>query len=291
MPKSTHQIYRSATGQTALADLYDWQLVAWPVAYTAQWVETRVGTTHLLAMGDADAPPLILFHGWGMSAASLALHYDVEWLAQYFRLLLPDTPGQPGRSPETPPADYGAWAAALLDALGLNEVFAAGSAGGGTLALKLAAAAPDRVIRAVVVESGGLAAYARSPRLLTALVLLRLRPSVARAQRWVSAVSAAGRSGTIAHAHLARQVALAAQHVAAFTPPTLTDAELTAIRAPILLLYGDQNPLLRSQVIRRAENAILNAEVEPLPGAGHYAGLDVPGMVEERMQAFFASLG
>lgn len=292
MPNSTHRIYRSAAGQSALAELRTRQLAAWPIDFAEQTLDTRAGTTHLLTAGDPTAPPLLLFHDWGASAASLPLHYDLEWLSVRYHLLMPDTPGQPGSSAATPPDDYGAWAVALLDALSLWDVFALGSAGGGTLALKLAAAAPDRVIRAVVVENGGLASLRQTAaRTLASSLLLRWRPSLAAARRWVNAVSVAERANTAAHGHLAQQIALVAQHVNVFAAPALTDAELGAIRAPVLLLYGEQNPLLRSQNLRRAETRILNAEVEPVPMAGQFVTLDAPGVVETRMQSFFAALG
>jgi pimeloyl-ACP methyl ester carboxylesterase len=292
LSNSTHRIYRSAAGQAAFAELRARQLAAWPIDYAEQTLETRAGTTHLLMAGDPTAPPLLLFHDWGESAANLPLHYDLEWLAVRYHLLMPDTPGQPGGSAGIPPDDYGTWAVALLDALGVWEAFAMGSAGGGKLALKLAAAAPDRVIRAVVVESGGLVSLRQTAaRTLTSSLPLRWLPSVGAAQRWVKAVSAAGRANTAAHGLLARQVAMVAQHVSPFAVPVLTDAELAVIRAPVLLLYGEQNPLLRAQSVRRAESRILNAQVEPIPTAGQFAGLDAPGVVETRMQAFFAALG
>ena len=289
--------YRSATGQAALADLAARQLAAWPVDYASQSLPTRHGETHVLLAGDEDAPPLILFHEWNASAASLYLTYDLEWLALQFRLVMPDTPGQPGRSAATPPKAtgpaYGEWAADLLDALDLREVFAVGSAGGGYLALKLAAHAPDRVIRALVIGSGGLAAPSGlSPRLLAATLPLRLRPTHANARRFVHAVGAPGKPLTPAHEHVAGQIALAAEHVQPFSPPAaLTDAELLQIRAPVLLLLGAHDPTLSAQATaQRATSTLLNVQVEQV-SAGQFVSLDAPGLVETRLFDFFGKIG
>lgn len=289
--------YRSAAGQAALADLTARQLAAWPVEAEAAMVATRHGKTHVLLAGDADAPPLMVFHDWGANAAGLYLTYDLEWLALQFRLVLPDTPGQPGRSATTPPdatgAAYGEWAVDVLDALDMREVFAVGSAGGGALALKLAAYAPHRVIRALVVSSGGLAApHSRSARLLAASLPLRLRPSHANARRLVRAIGAPGQPLTPAHEHIAHQLALAAEHLQPFSPPAeLTDAELAQIRAPVLLLLGAHDPTLNAQAAaQRAESTLLNVQVEHV-SAGHLVSLDAPGLVETRLFEFFGAIG
>ncbi len=287
--------YRSAAGRAALDDLYARQLAAWPVESEARTVPTRHGQTHVRLAGDADAPPLALFHDWGANAASLYLSYDLEALASRFRLIMPDTPGQPGRSaptlPEATGAAYGAWASDLLDALALREVFAAGSGGGGYLALALAAHAPHRLIRVLVVSSGGLAAPARNAAQSLAALPFKLRPSQDSARRLLRAVGAPGTALTAAHEHLAHMLALTAAHVQPFSPPAaLSDAELAQIRAPVRLLLGAHDPTLRAQAASRAQSRILNAEVEQV-SAGQYVSLDAPGLVETYLFEFFATIG
>jgi pimeloyl-ACP methyl ester carboxylesterase len=289
--------YRSAAGQAILADLTVQQRAAWPVSATAQTVATRYGKTHVLITGDEDAPPLILFHDWGTNAASLYLSYDLEWLALQYRLIMPDTPGQPGQSAATPPnatgAAYGEWAAETLDSLGIREAFVVGSGGGGFLALKLAAHAPNRVIRAVVAGANGIQAPSSSAlRVLAATLPLRLRPSHASARRLVRAVGAPDKPLTPAHEHTARQMALTAAHVRPFSaPPALTDAELAQIRAPVLLLLGAHDPTINAQTaVQRATSTILNAQVEHV-SAGQLIALDAPGLIELRLYPFFGTLG
>lgn len=289
-------LYRSSAGETALADLLAQQLAAWPVEYAAVTVTTRHGETNVLLAGDPGAPPLLLLHDWGASAAALPLYYNLEALTTQYWLIMPDIPGQPGRSATTPPKDsaaYGAWASDILDALDVREVFAAGSAGGGDVVLRLAAHAPFRVIRALVTAPSGLVSMPLSLSWLAATLPLRFRPSRENARRVVRALSASWRALTPAHEHHARQLALTAEHTRPFSPPpTLTKAELTQVSAPVCLMLGANDPTLRAQAAaERARTTLLNAEVELLADHAHLITLDSPGRVELRMYQFFASLG
>lgn len=289
-------VYRSAHGSAALATLYRQHLGAWPVAYDACTVTTGCGDTHVLLAGAADAPPLLLFHGWGETAASLHLQYDLEALAERFRLIMPDTVGQPGQSATTQPetgAAYGAWATDVLDGLGIDMTFAAGSAGGGELALRLAAFAPERVVRAVVIAPTGLNEARPSPAQWGAALALRLRPNTRNARRYVNACGLNTGTSTPARAHYAGLRALVAEHTGPFSPPdALSDAELAAIRAPVLVLLGERDKAVSAQAAaHRASAMLLNGEIEIIEGVAQRLTLDTPGLAEQRMMAFFAALG
>lgn len=289
-------IYRSEAGRAALAAMYDQQLAAWPVETETHCVETRYGETHVLTAGCDGAPPLVLFHDWGESAATLHLHYDLEVLASRFRLLMPDTIGQPGRSASTRLAtavSYGEWATDTLRALDIDRTFVAGSAGGGTLALSLAAHAPDRVIRALVASPGAFDQPPKvSARVLAASLPMRIRPSHDSARRYLRALSADSCPLTAAQGHVARQMTLVAQHAEPFVPPKFDSTLLAHVRAPVYLLLGGNDPIARPQATASsAENLMLNAETEIVDGLAHFVTLDAPGLVESRMFQFFGALG
>ncbi|WP_237713305.1 alpha/beta hydrolase [Halococcus hamelinensis] len=96
-----------------------------------------MGETHLLLAGDPDAKPLLVPQG-GNVTTPVTLAW-VEALANEYRLLAPDTPGQP-RKTTARAADYGRWLVALLDALGVEAVPAVGISHGAGVLLE----APDR---------------------------------------------------------------------------------------------------------------------------------------------------
>lgn len=104
-------------------------------------IETAVGETHLLLAGDPDAKPLLVLQG-GNVTTPVTLAW-VEALADEYRLLAPDTPGQPGKT-TTRTADYGRWLVALLDGLGVEAVPAVGLSHGAGVLLEALVRAPDR---------------------------------------------------------------------------------------------------------------------------------------------------
>lgn len=107
-----------------------------------------------------DGPPILLIHGSGPGVSAWAnWRMTLAALAPRFRCLAPDMAGF-GYSKV--PAGYGfsraAWLAqllAFLDAKGIEKVHVIGNSFGGSMALALAIAAPERVDRLVLMGSVG----------------------------------------------------------------------------------------------------------------------------------------
>ena len=154
----------------AVAELLD-------VPVDEAWVETRAGRTHVLLAGDPDAPPVLVLQG-GNVTNPVTLSW-VQDLADEYRLVAPDTPGEPGKSMAVAPGEYGPWVVDTLDALGLETVAMVGASHGAGVLLEAAVEAPERVAAAVLVVPAGFGTPL-SPALagvvLPALVY-RLRPS------------------------------------------------------------------------------------------------------------------
>jgi pimeloyl-ACP methyl ester carboxylesterase len=114
--------------------------------------------THLHDHGDG--PPVLLLHGSGPGVSAWSNWRPVyPGLGERFRLIAPD---QLGFNETAPPPDgrYGrrAWtdhAIALLDELGIERCSIVGNSMGGAVALSVAAAAPERVDRIVVMGTMG----------------------------------------------------------------------------------------------------------------------------------------
>ncbi|NKC12529.1 MAG: alpha/beta fold hydrolase [Gammaproteobacteria bacterium] len=97
-------------------------------------------------------PALLILHGAG--AGSTSFSYQLEALAQHYRVIAWDTPGYGGSddSPYAAPSayDYAADATALLDALGVEWAHIIGHSLGGLIATALVATAAARVDRIVL---------------------------------------------------------------------------------------------------------------------------------------------
>jgi pimeloyl-ACP methyl ester carboxylesterase len=70
-------------------------------------------------------------------------------------------------------------------------------------------------------------------------------------------------------------------------PPPLTDAELTAVTTPALILLGERSQLYdASLVARRIRSLMPAAHVQVVPGAGHDLPMYAPDALAERAVAF-----
>ena len=138
----------------SFADLYDRAVdELLEVAVEEAWVDTGAGRTHALLAGDPGAPPVLVLQG-GNVTTPVTLAW-VQGLAEEYRLVAPDTPGEPGKSAAARPEAYGPWVVDVLDGLGLEAVAAVGTSHGAGVLLEAAARAPERVAAAALVVPAG----------------------------------------------------------------------------------------------------------------------------------------
>ncbi|MFC7661460.1 alpha/beta fold hydrolase [Pseudonocardia benzenivorans] len=119
-----------------------------------RYVQVGEWRTRVLETGGGD--PLVLMHGTGGHLEAYA--HNIVPLAERFRVIAYEYPGHgytthTTRDLELP--DYVAHLDGLLDALGVDRANLSGESLGGWLALKYAAAHPERVRRVVLNTPGG----------------------------------------------------------------------------------------------------------------------------------------
>jgi pimeloyl-ACP methyl ester carboxylesterase len=123
-----------------------------------RWVETAEARVRVLTAGAADAPPLVLVHGLGMSADYWTA-YTFPALAPAYRVLALDLPGF-GRSAPLPrhtSAAYSAVVQGLIDQLAPGaRVHLLGHSMGGQVSIAVAAHAPERIRSLTLVGAAGL---------------------------------------------------------------------------------------------------------------------------------------
>src|SRR5215217_5423060 len=175
-------IYKTPEGEAEIRALYDEALAGLVLGHDSLTVGTRLGETHVLALGPEDAPPVVFLPG-GNALNPTCLKWFLP-LAERHRLYAPDIVGQPGFSAQTRPSPKGDghafWAEDVLDGLGLERAPLVGLSYGAAIAIRTMGLAPERVCRATLVSPAGIAA---SPclRILGEIgaptLLYRLRPT------------------------------------------------------------------------------------------------------------------
>jgi pimeloyl-ACP methyl ester carboxylesterase len=217
-------------------------------------------------------PQVLLLHGWGGAIESFAPVLDD--LYRSYTVATFDLPGF-GQSSLPPSAwgsaDYARLTLRLMDRLQMDRPHLIGHSFGGQVSIQLAATAPERVGKLVLVCSAGIRTR---PALAT-----RLKRMAARLGKWLAA-----HGGWIGERlRLAIYQRVQSQDYANAGPlrPTLVRViteDLTPllplIQSPTLLVWGAQDhavPLSAAQVMARL---IPGTQLVVFENAGHFAYLD-----------------
>ncbi len=228
--------------------------------------------------------PLLLMHGWGTSLDTFA--GLIEDLRRLYRVIAFDFPGHGGS--DLPPAtwtvdDFVRLTLDVMAGLGVERASMLGHSFGGRVAIKLAAAYPDRVDHLVLVDSAGV-----PPRRTVRRILKRTASRLA---------NAAGRHlGPPGRAVRRRIVARIASTDYVNAGP-LRDTFLAIVKedlrpamvriaAPTLLVWGESDADTPPADGREMERLIPNASLLVLKSAGHFAYLDQHGRFRLAVLAF-----
>ena len=265
--------------------------------------------------GADDAPPLLALHGWLDNAASFA---RLAPLLPAHRLIALDLPGH-GRSAHLPPGplvhyDLPVYVAAVLaaaDALALDRFDLLGHSLGAGIASLLAAAAPDRVRRLVLIE--GLGPLPDDPeRTLQRFREAASRRVQARARRLrhfadpdeavAARTAAGGLAGDDARLIVERGLARDGKgwrwssdpRLTLPTPVRMEETQvrrlLAGIAAPTaLLLARPQTPYLPVAMLRERAAQVADIRIEFLDG-GHHLHMQHPDAVATRVLAHLAGV-
>lgn len=274
---------------------YDALLSKWPVAFESLQLATSYGSTHVVASGPRDAPPLVLLHAF--QATALAWRASVEGLSRRFRVYAVDVIGQGGKSASSRPLkkreDFAAWLCELFDGLGVRQAAIVGNSYGGFLALNQASLAPARVTRVVLINPGGtfVSFLPHMLRMLWFAALGALRLRAKNTQPDLAKMLGRNVRFRPDEAEWAALVALIAfnkeMRPNATFPIVFRGAELRAIRVPVMLLMGDNELLYDPHATARlAQKRMPSLEVHMIPGAHHMAAMAKPEEVNGRIIEF-----
>ena len=238
-------------------------------------------------------PPLVLVHGAAVD--SRVWQPQLAALADEFTVVAWDEPGA-GRSSDVPAdfalADYAGCLAALIETLALGPAHVAGLSWGGTVAQELYRHRPELVATLILVDT-----YAGWKGSLPAA---EVRARVEGVQQMLTAadhVFDPTLQGLFAGGPPARFTALMEAMAADVRPASMRTALLVMaatdqrdllprIAVPTLLIWGELDARSPLSVARQFEDAVPEATLVVIPGAGHVSNLEEPELFNAAVRAF-----
>jgi pimeloyl-ACP methyl ester carboxylesterase len=248
-----------------------------------------------------DALPVVLLHG-----TSASLHTWEGWAAALRgqrRVITLDLPGF-GLTGPTAAADYRPEADArfvlqVLDRLGVRRFVAGGNSLGGEVAWQLAALAPERVERLVLVDAMGFPFESDAVPIGWRLALV---PGIGTAMEWVLPREAVEASVRSAYADPARvtpavvdryfELTLRAGNRRALVRRLRQvdlgrdAARIAGLRLPTLILWGARDRLIPVENARRFEQAIPGSRLVLFDDLGHVPQEEDPARTVAPVKAF-----
>lgn len=264
---------------------YDAQIKA--LGLQSRIIHTPFGDTHILEAGHDSLPTLLLLPGTNFAAWSWQ-HY-ITALSPNYRVVAVDVIGQPGKSASERPSFsghvYAQWLVALIDALGIESAYVMGHSLGGWLALKLAAYAPQRVNKLVLLDPGGIISLSITPRIIWNTVPFVLMPGEASARRMLSLMSVHSLEPLTVE-----WMTLVSQNVnSSLAPPAISASELQGIKADVLMMSGEHDIFLPSKKLaQKAGELFPTARIIIVPNSGHLLPDDQQDIVLNQVKDFLA---
>jgi pimeloyl-ACP methyl ester carboxylesterase len=255
---------------------------------------------HVRDDGPRTAPAIIMIHGFG--ACLQTWEPWAKALDPKFRVIRFDLPGAGLSSPD-PRGDYTdartiAVLLALMDRLGVAKASLIGNSIGGRIAWTFAAEHPDRVDKLVLISPDGFAspgfAYGQAPKVPATLGLMRyvLPKSLLRA----SLKPAYGDPAALTQPTLDRYYELMLAPgvrqalLQRLKETVLVDPRplLHAIKAPVLLLWGERDGMIPFSNARAYLQTLPDARLAALPTLGHVPQEEAPAISLRPVEAFLS---
>jgi pimeloyl-ACP methyl ester carboxylesterase len=270
--------FKSPKGKAEFMKVYDTLMQHWPVPYETFDITGSFGCTHLIASGPKDAPALVLLHG---ARATLNMwSANIGDLSQDYRVYAIDIMGQPSKSIPNPSfqkrEDLIPWFTELLDTLKIEKPNLVGMSYGGWFALNYAIHVPERVNQLVLLSPAACFLPLNRPHMLRGALMYFFpsRQTVRSFKLWETYPENLRPPENLNWFDLkVEQMYLGFKYFRCqgeANPDIFTDEQLSSLKAPTLLLIGQQEVIYDPVAsVERARHWIPCIEADLIPHASH----------------------
>jgi pimeloyl-ACP methyl ester carboxylesterase len=265
------------------------------VPFTELDIPTSFGETHVIASGPAGAPSVVLLHA--LFATATAWYRTVGALSQHYRTYAVDVMGEANKSrpscPITSLDDFLSWFTELVDGLGITQMYLVGNSYGGFTAAYYAMHLPERIRKLALI--GPVATFHGVRSFYTNMFIPKMvylfmpwlpgrKRSMHKAVDWM--YDGLPDDGVwrdlfileMVHGRMTSQV----------FPRLYSGEELARIKAPVLLLLGEQEKIYPPAEASQAAKSLLpGIQVQIIPNAHHITALAQPELVNASLLKFF----
>lgn len=287
--------YKTAEARRAVENWVDFFAAKSALNFRKLDVATRFGNTRLLAAGHdkRDLKPLLFIPG----ARTCGMFWDVnnhlQILGNEYRMYLLDVVGQPGLSdgncPRLASDDYGNWLDEVCEKIDFETGVCIGASFGGLLIFKLAAVAPERLEKAVLLNPVGLSYISLAPRTLYYTLLPVYFPTRKNVETFMRKIvfSPTEKPDGELWQRLADYIEISVREFefGGDYPTRLADHEIVKLHAETHLIVGAADALIPPEkTVARARKLLTNLKsVEILPEIGH--GIEISAQAIEKLKA------
>lgn len=259
--------FKSPAGKAEILKAYDSVMERWPSPNEKLYVDTRYGSTFVIANGAKDAPPLILLHGSAMN--SIMWMSDAREYSRDHRVYAVDIPGEPGRSDERQlpfdGADFSEWLLDVCNGLGLERVSIIGISLGAWLAVKFAISHPEKADKLVLLCPAGIGNQKVSFMFKAMLHMLFGEKGTDRLYKKVNGDQPIPEEMLRYQKLIGKNFNFRREMI-----PLYSDEELQRLSMPVTLFVGDRDVMLHSHMTAsRLRKLVPHAEINVLAEAGH----------------------